>query len=450
MTIPLTGTGGLFTRLGTLGSLLNSINSQRGSTIPANVSSINSQYTSTNQDIIDSLYSSLLSYQNSCSSFNSAIKSMASNTVVEMAGDSVFLPNSNISTSLQILIGQMKVTGQTVNQCTLSSSWAAQSGNVGNPNVLISLNDFNNLLVEDCFSEPATAVVTVDSQSNPNLAGIETISIRSQFSVSDTFSWLYPAGSGTSRTVNAVSGMTNNGGGTSNWLNNGSFETWTANVPNSWNIGTGTAGTTIFQSSVHYDGSSSLQFLGNGSENTALFQQFSTPSVVGNTLSQIGTNSIFAVNLWVMVSGTPSAGVARIALSNGTSPINDNSNTPNSFNINLTSLTNIWVPFGGFFRTPNLNPSVINLEIKLTTPITSGFSVYFDRVAFCVPSQWYRGGPMTAFFSGNQNLIQNDSFNLQINNNYGGKFQGFFDKSFGMKSLGLLLPSSTSPTIPDF
>ncbi len=258
-TIPLTGSQGLFPRLGTLATLLNSINTSRGTDVPADVTLINDQFTSTDQQVINNLYSSLLSYQNSCSSFNSAIRTMANNTVISMANDAVLLPNQSLQTALQSLIAQMIAQSQTVNQCVLSSSVTYSPSNIGNPNVVISLRDVNNLLVEDCFAEPATATVTQDGQTSPSLVGRETINLQSQFSVSDTFLWLYPAGSGTNLNISAVSGLTNNGGGTTNWLNNGSYESWsptgTSGVPVGWTVGVGTPGTTIKQSnSIFYDG----------------------------------------------------------------------------------------------------------------------------------------------------------------------------------------------------
>ena len=461
MSLPLTGSQGLFPRIGALGQLLTDINSSRGTTIPSDVTSINNQFTSTDQNIINNLYSSLSSYQNSCSSFNSQIKQIASSTVIQMVNDVSPQANQNLSTALQYVINQMKASSQTVNRSTIGSSVSYSPSNIGNPSVVISLNDVNNLPVEDCFAELATATVTVDSQSSPNIAGTETIILQSQYSISDTFSWLYPEGSGTSLSLSAVSGMLNGGSGTTNWLNNGSFETWspTANgTPTSWNIQAGSAGGTILQSSSPvYDGSYALQFLGNGSENTSLYQSISTPSSVQNTNTKILPNTIFAFNGWIQVSGTPSSGTVRIALSHpttppspgGLSPINDNSGTPNAVYINLNTLTNTWTPFNGVFRTPNQLPSMVNFEIKLSTPLTSGFSVYFDRVSFCQMSKWYNGGPFISVFSGNINMIKGDSFLTTITNSYNGHFQWFFDKCFNMKSLGLILPSSTSPTIPD-
>jgi hypothetical protein len=451
--IPLTGTGGLFTRIGALGGLLNCINLSRGTTVVGHVASIQSQYQTTNQDVIDNLYANLLSYQNSCSSFNSPIKSIAAQTIIEMANASLLLSNAQINTALIYLISQMQSSGQTVNRCTVTSNWTAAGSNIGNPNVVMCVNDVNNALLEYSYSEGITAVCTRDSQSNPGLAGIEQISISTQMSVSDSFSWMFPEGSGVSLNVQAVAGTTSGSGGAANWLINGSMESWSptaSGIPVGWHVETGTLGTTILQSSSPvYDGTYALQYLGNGSENTAIYQRFSTAAAPYDTNALAFPNTLFAVNMWVRVDATPAAGVLRVALWNGSSVILDNSGAPNSFNINLTTLSTTWIPFSGIFRVPNLMPANVSLELKLTTALTSGRSVYVDRVAMCQPTQLYRGGPLISIFSGNVNLIRNDTFWISIYNNYGGAMQTLFGKIFNMPQLGLILPSSLTPTVPD-
>lgn len=458
--IPLTGTGGLFSRIGAYGGLLNAINASRGTTIPAHALSVNNQYLSTDQDIIDNLYSNLLSYQNSCSSFNGPMKSQCQNTIIQMANESLLLSNSNLNTALILLVSQMKQAGQTVNQCTVNASANYSIGNVGNPVVVLSVKDINNTLCEYSFSELCTGNVTNDYQSNSNLAGVEPLTIVGQQTVSDTFSYLYPKGSACSISLNAVSGLTNGSGGVSNWLVNGSFETWspTANgIPTSWNVGTGTPGTTIIQSSSPiYDGLYSLQFAGNGSELTSVYQKFSTSLVQNNTPSIINPNSIFAFNCFIRTAGSPASGVLRVSLFDGTNPILDNSGTANSVSVNLNSVTTTWVPLSISFRTPNQIPTSVWLQIALTTALPSGKSVYIDRAAFCQMTRAYRGGWFVSVFSGNVNMVRGDTIWLNISNNYAGGFQQLFNKLFSMSQINnsnntgnIILPSSLSPTISD-
>src|ERR1700733_13331199 len=107
MGIPLTGSGGLFSRMGALAQLKNNVNVNRGTTIPADVNSINSQYETTDQNLLTNLYQTLSLYQNSSSTFSSYIKSLASSTIIQMVNDISPQANQNLSTALQFLINQM-------------------------------------------------------------------------------------------------------------------------------------------------------------------------------------------------------------------------------------------------------------------------------------------------------------------------------------------------------
>src|SRR6266536_256054 len=130
--IPLTGTGGLFTRLGAVGGLLDAINTQRGETIPNHVSSVNDQYLSSNQDVINNLYSSLASYQSASGNFMPSIRSMAIATLTEMVNSAQLLPTSSLSSVMAYLISDMIANSETVNACEISGSISAGGSNVGN------------------------------------------------------------------------------------------------------------------------------------------------------------------------------------------------------------------------------------------------------------------------------------------------------------------------------
>ena len=456
--IPLTGTGGLFTRVGALGALASAVNVARGVMIPTHITEINNQFETSNQDVINNLYSYLSAYQNSGAGIQSNVKSMASQTVVEMANQSVLLPNNNISTSLQLLISQMLAADQSVNACNVSASLVPYAYNIGNAVGVISVKNVNGLNNEDLFNETATATVVNDYQSSLSLAGVEPISIQSQQSISDTFSWLYPQGSGVSLAVNAVSALKSGGSGTQNWLQNGSFENYivSADCPDWWFPLVGTPGSTIFQSILPtgqaYDGQSSVQYLGNGLENTSIYQPFSIAGTNYNTNAIIYPNLQFAWNLAIKMSATPPSGVLRISLSNASGPCSDNAGTVNSLSVNLNTIGTSWKIINGTFRTPNPLPSPpIFIELQLSTPLPGGYSLFIDHVAMAQMSQLYSGGQSVSFFSGNIDLVRGDTFFLVMSNDYGGKFQWLFDQMFNMKSLGLLLPSNATggETIPD-
>jgi hypothetical protein len=454
MTIPLTGTGGLFTRLGAMFGIFRLINTFRGSTIPPKVNALQSQFDTTDQFLADNLYSNLLSFQNSSTGYQQSLRSLATSTVIQMVTDDQ--PQSQASSlpiSLNYLINQMISASATVNQCNASATVIAGSGNTGNAIVVAGLYTSTGLIQQDAFAELITGIVTADAQTGNRIAGQETFTFRGQYAIGDPLSWLYPVGSGAQVSVTCISALVNQSRGTQNYLNNGSFESWAnvPNVPDGFLVQTGTPGTTIKQSTaVFYDGLSSLNFAGNGSELTSIYQQFGTISASGTTTSEFPFDHV-AWNTFVQVDSTPAAGVLEFAYVNSSNVIvNDASGNPNVKTLALTGLTGgVWTSFHGFFRVPRVLPTGLRLRIRLSTALTSGRNVFIDHAALAGVVQMYPGGCVLAAFSANTNLISGDTYYANIYNDYAGKFQTDFDRMFGMKQLGLLLPSSSSPSIPD-
>jgi hypothetical protein len=457
MSIPLTGTEGLFTRLGKIFGLTNLLNTQRGTDVPPHVDSINAQYENTDQNLVTNLYSNLLSYQNSNGGFPSNLQQLAQGTITQMANDAI--PQTSLS-SLQVcmnaVINQMLTSGSTVQACTVSGSVAAGASNSGNAVVAVSLWNGLGYIQENSFAELIRGTVTNDAQSGSATAGREQITFLGQYPVSDPLSWLYPVGSGASQSVTCIDATQSQGRGIQNNLNNSNFESWTStNIPSSWNILVGTAGSTVFQSSGQvYDGTWSLEYAGDGSELTSLYQQFATKTASGDTSAIIAPLTQYAINAFVSVNSAPSQGVIEFSLTdNSNAIINSETGVPNLVSADLTSLSSAFVPVTGFFQTPRVLPTAIRLRVRLSTALQAGHNVFIDHLAMAQPAIFYPGGPSIAAFSASKNLINGDTYNITISNNYSGQFQRLFDRFFNMKSLsqsyGLLLPSSQSPTIPD-
>ncbi len=445
--IPLVGTGGLFTRIGKFGGLIDAINEQRGTTIPAHVSAVNAQYASANQDVVTNLYTNLASYQTSSGSFMTPIRQMATNTIIEMVNESQLLPTPSLAACMSYLIADMVATSNTVNANAVGGSISFAGTNTGNPVVVVSLRGLDGRLLENVFDELIIGTVTNDSTITASVAGIEPIFWQGQAAISDTLSWLYAEGSGCAFTTSAVSPLTQPAGGTANWVVNGSMETFTiANTPNNWAVVVGTPGTTVFKttfSGTFYDGVSALQFLGNGSELTQIRQKFAQPGVTGDMTFPLQPRVQVAVNLFLKVSAVPSTGVLRVAMTDsaGTVILDDNGGS-NSYSVDLTAIGTGWMSGAWAFRTPLELTSPVYLDIRLTTALETGKSVYIDRVGLAQMTQAYAGGPYFAVMSGNVNLVKGDTIFVGITNSYSGKFQVLFDRLFGMKAMGLLLPSN--------
>jgi hypothetical protein len=450
MAITLTGTGGLFTRLGLIFGMVEDFNTYRGTTIPTKFTTLQDQYLASDQDVVDGLYSALSSWQITFTNINSYFKSIASKTVIEMVNDDALTPsNTSLQSALTYLINQMKAASQSVEVCTVSVTPSAAVSNSGNGFAVATTVNGQGTSLMMPFRENLAGVVTRDAQTGGSTAGREAFTFLGGYSVADTLSWQYPAGSGISLSLAAVGPTPYQGSGNNTFLTNGDFEGWSiVNVPNNWTILVGTPGSTILNSkTTFYDGINSLSFAGNGSELTAVSQAFNSAT---GTRTPILPLDVLLFNAYIRVDSTPAAGVLRFALTDGSGTVILGADgNPASVSKTLSSVSTTWVPVSGFFRTPKALPSTCQLTIGLTTALSAGQTVYVDRVVLAEPYAMYPGGPLVGVVSGDVNLINGDALNVAVANDYGGKFQGYFDRFFGMRAMGLQLPASSSPTIPD-
>lgn len=208
-----------------------------------------------------------------------------------------------------------------------------------------------------------------------------------------------------------------------------------------------THGTTTAGTSQVFKGSYSLACLGNGSTLTA-FQQ---------RLSNLKSETAYAVSLWAICDVVPAAGVVTVDLVDGIggSVIQDKQGTNNSFTFNASSLTTSWkhlttlVSGECVFRMPTIVPPLVYLRIRQSTAISSGTIMFLDHVALAEMTEIYDGGPLLAVFSGSNDMKVGDYWTVAVTNDRAGLVNEWCNRNFNLASLGLLLPSSSSPTIPD-
>lgn len=437
----------LLTRIGhQLYTINTTVNGFRSSTLPTRVSTIAGDYTSTDPNVSEGIYAQLASAQSAMGAFPTYLQGLARSTLLQMTAEAGGLPNGNLNTAMQYVVNQFISQSQTVKASVVGSSVTPGGSNVGNADVIVSTKLKNGLVAENAFAETITATCTVDAQSGGATAGQESIQFLGQLAQANTLSWLWPAGSGCSATIRAVDATVDNQGGTGNWLKNGDFETFTvSNVPDGWHYGVGTAGTNFLKSTgQHYDGAASLEIVGDSSTLASVYTQLG----VDTTFAAKPTDQL-AVNFACKVDVVPAAGVLVVELVDGSGTvINDSQGVANSFTVTLSGLTTSWATKSGIFRTPAVLPSSVNLRFRLSTALSSGSNLFLDHVAMAEGTSLYLQGPSVWAFSNPTNLILGDTYSVGISNTRGG-IQSGFEQLFGMRSLGYLLPSSGSPTMPD-
>lgn len=465
MSIPLTGTGGLFTRLGLIFGLARNLWGFVGKTSPSPSSDwgasgptidaaqvacnlIAAQYQSTLQSSIDTLYQQLSSFQTSApQQFVTYLQSLAQNTLITMANDDTPLPagSNQLTASMSLLISQMTSGTQTVQDCTVSATVAAGSSNHGNAHVVATCLQATGKSGEYVYAEAMTATVTND-EWNGATAGQEPLSVvGTNADSSGMLDWQWPLGSGATQTTSVVDPTQSASGG--NLLTNSAWTNWTGSVPNNWTITAG--GTIVSKGTTNLYGAATadLEIAGDGATTVNIYQPFASTT---GTSSILTPNTQYAVSAVILLSASAVAGVLELVLTDGSGTIvNDDQGNPNTISVTLTgqtSQTNI----GGFFRTPSITPSTgYKFGVLLSTALTSGKNLFVNYLAMTEAQQLYADGPYVGVFRGSTDVAIGDAWTITIANNYAGQFQTCFNRFFNMVSLGMQLPSGGSPTIAE-
>lgn len=426
MTIPLTGTGGLFTRFGVCAGAFLAGESWQNTSLPAYESNIVAQFASDIADI-----GTVASDSQNASSLIQNIKgnyvTYATSTAQQMVLSDVQLSSNSNSAILAELIAQMVSASQTINANVVSSSFTSppETG----AEIIIGLINGAGQSMQYVYDEPVSVVCTQDGQGN----GASYSPANQVFTASGALaapsmtdpSW--PGGSGASLSITVLNPDSNGTAG--DYLTNGNFEAWSGSPlePTGWTIVTGTAGTTVVQSATPFRGSYSLGFVGNGTELTSIEQ---------DVTSFLNPSTVYVVCARVSVSAVPAAGVLSIGIAGG------------SVSVPLTSQTTSFSLQSTVFATPARLAADYKFTIALTTALSSGTTVNIDDVVIAPMSQ-LGYGPWMAIPPAQTPFIIGDTFNVSMSNNYAGKLQTWLWRVFNLDQLGIIIPNSTSPTIPD-
>lgn len=469
MTIALTGTNGLFTRLGAIGAALmycnrllkkEDLSADFGSlhALGLQIDTIRAQYSVTgnpNLNLTDQLYAIRDSQRAAQSGYLTSLQNLAIQTLNQMVNDDVPQSVLSVQNSLNVLISQMNSSSASVSRPVISSSTAALSSNNGNGVILVStLNPANGLAYELAFNESITFTCSSDSQTTAT-AGSETFLAVSPAQASSQILWNWPAGSGVNLQMTAIDGSLT----TNNYLQNGGFTVFSpANTPTNWTIVTGSAGSTIIDpgtSQGFLTGQTCLEMASDGSTTIALKQAVALEPLTA-----------YGMCVWLKGSATIAAGSLTISLIDGNNVvINDAAGAANTKTVASTAITTGFQPFAATFRTPRVLPaSGVFLRIAQSTAFTNTKNLFVANLALSDPTQLYTSGPLVCIFSGNAGFIVNDKFTVNISNNRTittppdatGAYtpgiailQTLCEQFFSMRSLGVQIPSSGVPTVGD-
>jgi hypothetical protein len=333
-------------------------------------------------------------------------------------------PNNSINTIMPLFIQAMIEDSQTVQANTITAAAiTAEGSNVGNGQLVVSINNAAGIPDERILNETVAVVCTQDKYTGAQSGG-ESWSITGWPQQSASTGPYVPQGNGNGPTMRTA----NN----SNIITNGGFETWSSNLPAGWTLVAGTAGTNIVQSATAHRGSSSLELAGDGSTTT-----------IGITQPISGvTQKIYGLGVFLRKAGTVSSG-STLTISISGSGIS----TVNLFNADPSTLTTSYVLHSAFLSLTDVIPANLAVNISWTSANSAGGSaqILIDDYVLVLTTNF--GFEQYVMYAGSTDFQQGDEFSVVSANNNDGVFQ-----TFNCRFFGYALPSTNSsagPTISD-
>lgn len=355
--------------------------------------------------------------------------------LIDMANADNPLTELTLTAAMKEVIRQMKTGSYKVTANTVSAS-VTQSGLTGTGVAVVSVKNVEGVEMQNLLAEDLE--IRVESATSLRVEG--------EVAEGNKLSPNWPKGSGASETYAPVIVDS-----ADSYVQNGSLDAFTANVPDEWSLKSGTtAGTHVAEegSTVHTAGGKSLKMLGNGS----------TLAGVQQLLTNLTAKTQIAGVVWVRMSTTPAAGVLTADLYDGSGVINDEAGNANAETLALTGVSTTWVPFKFCFRLPDPLPAAVSLRLWQSTAITNTHNAFLDDVALAemrTPSG-DASTPYVQIFDGDVLFSVDDNapdgsgtFKIAVANDRAGKWQQDFDRNFDMVALDLQLPITGSTTISD-
>ena len=447
MAITLTGSGGLFTRLGKLVSYLNAVNEARGSDFVdeaiAALATVDADTDPQIRDAMGAIIAQLQAGQNSLSGVVAGCRQAAERLLVNQVDADKPLPSRNVANALAELIRQLQVGNYYVDDNAIDAV-ATQTGLDGDGVIVASVLDPMGRPLENLIAEMLECRVV-----STLTAGSEIIQVAGEERQPDRLHWQWPRGSGAFRQYVAVDAAS----ATANLLANGGFENCTGPAVDDWTDDVGAYGTDwVIEETSVFKGSKAVELVGDGVTLAAISQDIT---------ARVQAFRQYAFCIWVRRDGSAAAaGELTIDLFDGSDVIEDAAGNDNEIVIDLTALSDSYVAYTGTFRLPEPLPPTVHLRMHLTTALTDTRSVFLDHVALAEMAQPLAGDrgatPYLLFFSGANHWTREDFtgggdgsrvFQVTSINDRVGTWQQAFDRLFAMSERGLILPISGSNLI---
>ena len=453
MALTLTGSGGVFTRLGKIFGMMSDVRTHM-SDIETEIADVQGAYSAADSWMVASLVAAKEARIAQAGGVMNDLRAIAIDTLVEMCwadsqtGLSGILPRKDLESALLYLIRDMDTAVASVNLNTSSvGSPALGAGNTGTGKLVVSVEPTNlptpNVAtMSNVRNEKLEVRCIQDAQGQAILRGAETFEIRG-LAAYDNLDRRFPAGSGVRQSISCVSASIDAGGVGQNMLRNTDFENFTtANVADYWTTVTGTAGTHFGQETTTFlRGASAFKMIGDGTVLAEVRQQLGSTA---GTPAQIQAGRLYCLAVWIRHSTGSGAGNVRIQLENaaGTAISGTTIDTTSAVGTSFTHKTIV-------FRAPNVLPSTVYVSIEQSTALAAAGVMYIDELCLVEMVQIAPGGCAITMFAGATDWVIDDRISVKTDNDGLGLFVVYFDIAFNMYEKGLFLPQAASETIND-
>lgn len=342
-----------------------------------------------------------------------------SKLIKQMTNDTESVDRSTVSIGSVTAGGANVGNGTAITTTTLDGATSPGSGVAG---AYAAHRLYAGLTTELCVpSETMRLTCVADSFSDGTASGNE------QFSWEGRLATNAVEGSGLIGTITPVNGETN-------LAANGNFEDWTDNLPDTFTLVAGVAGTHIVEESTGanvFNGLKSVKYVGDGTVNPEL-------SLSVNTL--VTASKRYAVTCRIMADATVAAGDLTIQFE-GTGYTAGGSE---KITVAHGSLPTSWTLKNFFVNMPATIPSDFRLVLRWGATPTATKRLWIDDLAIAPVN--YGGGLGAIIVRGATPFVRGDVFTFTVANDDAGAFQKFFRQAFGVQ-----LPSAAggAETIDD-
>lgn len=434
MSVTLTGTGGYFTRQGTIIGEYNRVADLYGSDLTNGFQSIWNQFVSSDQAAVQNLPDTVAAFRLSGQSYQSVLQQDgALASVLQVARDTAVVPYT-LQQSFVMLIQQMVANSQSIQKATIASSVTPWGSNDGDATVAVGTANNKGQQIDAIFAE--TIRVTCTSATTQFQ---ETLSAVGEPTV-PTNSYLWPAGSGANVQFSILNPAANG------IVTDGNFTAWSGtgdNTPTNWDIVDGAAGVTVFR-----EAAGGVRTTGNAAKLTS---DGSQATQLAQTVT-LQTNTVYMITVQAKVSASDGSGTMVMQVTDGDGNVlTDDQGNSLTYSRNMSAqVTTSYQCFTFFFSTPRLLPTETRIEIGFGTAPTAAKSLYLSLAGVVAGTPLYTGGPCIAAVSGADPTAVGDYYDAAYTNSLTSQsFALGMNRLYNTLSLNQYFPAADSPTISD-